>query len=133
MANEEANSLYLCTVRDYHALHKWDVGGTPSQAMDLHEMGVDGQGSRETGGSSSDRIFFMKYPMTFLQDWYGTFPPQQQDTTTIVTSDVSPPSVGVCNPTDISDSPCNLLFPEYHNGFRYIAHVALRKWVFINQ
>ena len=24
MSNEEANSLYLCTVRDYHALHKWD-------------------------------------------------------------------------------------------------------------
>ncbi len=22
MSNEEANSLYLCTVRDYHALHK---------------------------------------------------------------------------------------------------------------
>ena len=58
-------------------------------------MGVDGQGIRETGGSSSDRIFFMKYPMPFLQHWYGTFPPAQQDTTTTVTSDVSPPSVGV--------------------------------------
>ena len=23
MSNEEANSLYLCTVRDHHALHKW--------------------------------------------------------------------------------------------------------------
>ena len=32
MSNEEATSLYLCTVRDYHALHKWDAGGTPSQA-----------------------------------------------------------------------------------------------------
>ena len=51
MSNEEANSLYLCTVRDYHALHKWDAGGTPSQAMELQEMGVDGQGIRETGGS----------------------------------------------------------------------------------
>jgi hypothetical protein len=30
-------------------------------------MGVDGQGSRETGGSSVDRIFFMKYPLSFLQ------------------------------------------------------------------
>jgi hypothetical protein len=85
MSNEEANSLYLRTVRDYHALHKWDTGGTPSQTMELQEMGVDGQGSRETGGSASDRIFFMKYPMPFLQDWYGTFPPQQQDTTTTVT------------------------------------------------
>jgi hypothetical protein len=26
----------------------------------------------------------------------------------------------------------NMLFPEYHNRFRYIAHVSLRKWVFIN-
>ena len=58
-------------------------------------MGVDGQGSRETGGSASDRIFFMKYPMSFLKHWYGTFPPVQQDTTTTGTSDVSPPSVGV--------------------------------------
>jgi hypothetical protein len=63
--------------------------------MELQEMGVDGQGSRETGGSASDRIFFMKYPMSFLQHWYGTFPPLQQDTTTTGTSDVSPPSVGV--------------------------------------
>ena len=61
MSTEEANSLYKCTVRDFHALHKWDAGGTPSQAMELQEMGVDGQGSRETGGSSADRIFFMKY------------------------------------------------------------------------
>ena len=46
MSNEEANSLYLCTVRDYHALYKWDTGGTPSQAMELQEMVVDGQVSR---------------------------------------------------------------------------------------
>jgi len=37
----------------------------------------------------------MKYPMPFLQHWYGTFPPAQQDTPTTGTSDVSPPSVGV--------------------------------------
>jgi hypothetical protein len=61
MSTEEANSLYKCTVRDFHALHKWDAGGTPSQAMELQDMGVDGQGSRETGGSAADRIFFMKY------------------------------------------------------------------------
>ncbi len=64
MSNEESNSLYLCTVRDYHELHKWDAGGTPSQSMELQEMDVDGQGIRETGGSASDRIFFMKYPMS---------------------------------------------------------------------
>ena len=33
MSTEEANSLYKCTVRDFHALHKWDAGGTPSQVM----------------------------------------------------------------------------------------------------
>lgn len=47
MSNEETNSLYLCTVFDYHVLHKWDTGGTPSQAMELQEMGVDGQGLEE--------------------------------------------------------------------------------------
>ena len=66
MSNEEVNSQYKCTVREYHALHKWDAGGTPSQAMEMQEMVVDGQGSRETGGSVSDRIFFMRYPMSFL-------------------------------------------------------------------
>jgi hypothetical protein len=95
MGFEEATSLYLCTVRDYHGLHEWDTGGTPSQTMELQKMVVDGQDSRETGGSASDRIFFMKYPMPFLQHWYSTFSPQQEDTTTTVTSDVSPPSVGV--------------------------------------
>jgi hypothetical protein len=68
MSNEEANSLYKCTVREYHALHKCDAGDTPSQAMELQEMGVAGQGSRETGGgSAADRIFFMKYPLPFLE------------------------------------------------------------------
>ena len=80
LSNEEVNSLYLCNVRDYHVLHKWDTGGTPSQVME-QEMGVDGQDNRETGGSTSDRIFFMKYPMSFLfalgssiyveTTWYG--------------------------------------------------------------
>ena len=35
MSNEEVKSLCLYTVRDYHALHKWDAGGTPLQAMEL--------------------------------------------------------------------------------------------------
>jgi hypothetical protein len=33
MSNEEETSLYLCTVRDYHVLHNWGTGGTPSQVM----------------------------------------------------------------------------------------------------
>ncbi len=67
MSNEEANSLYKCTVCEYHALHKWDAGDTPSQAMELQEMGVDGQGSRKTGGSAADRIFFMR------KDFHGNY------------------------------------------------------------
>ncbi len=47
-------------------------GGSPSQEMELKEMGVDGQVSRETGESVADRIFFMKYPIPFLQHWYTT-------------------------------------------------------------
>jgi hypothetical protein len=36
MSNEEENSLYLCTVRDYHVSNtEWDAGGTPSQAMEV--------------------------------------------------------------------------------------------------
>jgi hypothetical protein len=75
--------------------HKWDSGGTPSHEMELEEMGVDGQVSRETGGSDSDHIFFKKYPIFFLQHWHTTFPPQHQDTTTTGSSVVSPSSVGV--------------------------------------
>ncbi len=63
--------------------------------MDLQEMGVDGQDNRETGGSTDDRIFFMMYPMSFLQHWYATYPPPQQDTTTTGSSVVSPSSVDV--------------------------------------
>ena len=37
----------------------------------------------------------MKYPMTFLQHWYTTYPPPQQDTTTTGSSVVSPSSAGV--------------------------------------
>ncbi len=59
MSNEETNSRHKSTVHEYHALHKWDSGGTPSQGMELQDVGVDGQDNRETGGSSADRIFFM--------------------------------------------------------------------------
>jgi hypothetical protein len=93
MSNEEVKSLYKCTVREYHALHKWDTGGTPSQVMELQEMGVDGQDSQETGGSTPDHIFLIKYPIPFLQHWYTTYSPPQQDTTTTGSSVVSLSSV----------------------------------------
>ena len=56
---------------------------------------MNGQGSQETGGSVADRIFFMEYPMSFLQHWYTTYPPPHQDTTTTGSSVVSPSSAGV--------------------------------------
>ncbi len=60
MSNEEANSLYLCTVRDYHALHSGMQVVHPLKQWSCRRWCVDGQGSRETGGSASDRIFFMQ-------------------------------------------------------------------------
>jgi hypothetical protein len=40
--------------------------------MEIQEMGVDGQGIRETGGSASDHIFFMKYPIPSVVFKYWT-------------------------------------------------------------
>jgi hypothetical protein len=51
--------------------------------MEIQEMGVDGQGSAEPGGSNDDKIFFMKYPYPFLQYWYGNFPLSQLEKTEI--------------------------------------------------
>ncbi len=104
MSNEEANSLYKYTVSESDALYKWDAGDTPSQVMDLQEMGVDGQDTRQTGGSVTDRIFFeMKYPLSFLQHWYTTYPPPQQDAPT-TGSYISPRKTVVFNYyTHVSD------------------------------
>jgi hypothetical protein len=59
MSNEETNSLYKLTVREYHVLHKWDAGGSPSQSMGLQEMGVDGQGS--TRAENPEDLMMTKY------------------------------------------------------------------------
>ena len=61
MREDEANTLFKCTVHRFHALHKWAGGGVPPQAMYLQEMGVDGQGSTEPGGSNDDKIFFFSF------------------------------------------------------------------------
>jgi hypothetical protein len=34
--------------------------------QESQELGVDGQGSRETAGSNDDHIFFMNYPLSCL-------------------------------------------------------------------
>ena len=63
--------------------------------MELQEMGVDGKDRTESGGSNDDKIFFMKYPLPFLQYWYETFPLTQEETTPTDTSIVSPSSIDV--------------------------------------
>ena len=84
MSNQEANSQYKCTVREYHTLHKWDTGGTLSQSIDLQEMGVDGQDSRETAGSNDDLIFFMKYPPHILHEVLSTLVKQGRRAKTLM-------------------------------------------------
>ena len=58
MCDEESNTLFKCTVCGFHVLHKWVEGGVPSQVKELQEMGEDGQGITEPGGSNDDKIFF---------------------------------------------------------------------------
>jgi hypothetical protein len=48
-----------------------------------------------TTGFFDDKIFFMKYPYPFLQDWYGRFTLEQQEVTPTDTSSVSSSSVDV--------------------------------------
>jgi hypothetical protein len=43
MRDDEASTLLKRTVHGFHVLHKWAGGAVPSQSMELHEMGVDGQ------------------------------------------------------------------------------------------
>ena len=46
LRDDEANTLFQCTVLVFHALHEWSGGG---QTMELQEMGVDGQVSTGPG------------------------------------------------------------------------------------
>jgi hypothetical protein len=91
---------------------------------------VDGQGIRETGGSTTDRIFFMKHPMPFLQHWYVTYPPTQQDTTTTGSSVVSPSSVDVVvdmtgdNTSVLTDSNFPHMSPRKTVVFNYCTVVS---------
>ncbi len=80
---------------------QWDTGGTPSQTMEPQEMGVDGQvignDSRETGGSSSDRIFFSTRCLSYNT---GTEPfPQHSRTQRPPVLQMFPPHLLVCTQT----------------------------------
>ena len=41
--DEEANTLFKCTVLGFHDFHKWDGGGVPSQGMEFQDI-PDGRG-----------------------------------------------------------------------------------------
>ena len=73
MTAEEKKKTYLCTVREFELIHRWEDGRSPSNAFQLQEMGEAGEGSLEHGDASGE-IFWMSYPMPFLKYFYDTFP-----------------------------------------------------------
>ena len=48
MTDEEKNTTYMCTIRDFEVAHKWP-GGNHTQAFQVQEMGTTGEGSLEQG------------------------------------------------------------------------------------
>ena len=73
LSDEERKTNYLCTIRDFELIHKWDDARPPSNAMQLQEMGEGGEGSLEHGDASGE-IFWVPYPTPFLKHFYDTFP-----------------------------------------------------------
>ena len=77
MTAEEKQTLYQCTVRDFTAMHTF-FGGRKSQAFQMQEMGALGTGSLEHGDASGE-IFWMPYPMPFLEYYYATYPDEKPE------------------------------------------------------
>lgn len=80
MSTDERNTIYLCTVREFDAVHRWSaeegsgaVTRPPSRAWQLQEMGPTGSGSLEEGDASGE-IFWMDHE-DFVLYYYRTFPP----------------------------------------------------------
>ena len=73
MSEDERKTKYLCTIRDFELIHKWDDGRPPTNAIQLQEMGEGGEGSLEHGDASGE-IFWVPYPTPFLKFFYDTFP-----------------------------------------------------------
>jgi hypothetical protein len=67
--------------------------------MELHEVGVDAQGSTEPEGSNDVKIFFKKYPHPFLK-YYETFP-------------LAKPSPWDSNEQETATTGTSLLFPRH--------------------
>ena len=67
MSDEEKAMLYLCSIREYSALHTF-ASGAKGQAFELQEMGAAGTGSLEHGDASGE-IFWMQYPFPGRVTW----------------------------------------------------------------
>jgi hypothetical protein len=63
MSNEEVNSLYKCTVREYHALHKWDVTAVVAQLrlwIDILDFSVSPYSEKTRDNVKSLSLGFFK-------------------------------------------------------------------------
>lgn len=69
----DVNKIFKTTIMDHSLAHRDEEDGTPYEALQLQEMGQDG-----SGGNSL--LFWMKYPIPFLQYYYDTFPDELQAT-----------------------------------------------------
>jgi hypothetical protein len=61
MTEEEAATLFKCTIRDFSASVEITGAQAPSQCFQLQEMGPNGTGSLENG-DASEEIWWMAYP-----------------------------------------------------------------------
>ena len=88
MSVAEKETLYICVVRDFSALHKF-IDGTTSQAFELQEMGAAGTGSLEHGDASGE-VFWMVYPFP-VRAWHGPCTLPEKDGTSDPAQLVTPP------------------------------------------
>jgi len=70
---EREGNYFLCTIREFSLSQKVSGEAAPSQAFQLREMGPTGTGRLEEGDANGE-IFWIKYPLPFLQYFYATFP-----------------------------------------------------------
>ena len=130
--DDEKQTLYKCTVRDFSLAHKFSPQQPPVAAVSLQEMGVDGTGSTELGDASSE-VFWMPYVPTFLQYYYATFPgelpkPKDSQSEPVVCLDgAQPHGTRVASPR----APALRLRPrprEPRQARRLAMPVARRRW-----
>jgi hypothetical protein len=94
----------------------------------LSSNGATGDGRGWTGQSGNRRIlfrshFFMKYPMHFLQHWYGTILPAQQDSIQVPTP---VPHQGCC--LKVLDSCIRWPHPSWPKFWTIHSHIQVQLW-----